>query len=63
MNEQENKRLVALVDSMYQEGADYMKFRTLNILKEELARHRKGSSGHATVESLLNKVLELQSVT
>ena len=49
--------------ALYQEGGDYFKYRTLVILKEELARHRKGSSGHATVEMLLNKVLELQVVT
>jgi hypothetical protein len=52
-----------LANAMYQEGGDYMKARTIRILKAELERHRKGSSGYATVEQLLNKVLELQSVT
>lgn len=63
MSERENLISVETGHALYQEGADYMKFRTLNILKEELARHRKGSSGYATVEQLLNKVLELPSVT
>ena len=48
--------------ALYQEGADFMKYRTIKILKAELERHRKGSSGYATVELLLNKVLELPSV-
>jgi hypothetical protein len=52
-----------LANAMYQEGGDYMKARVLQLLRLELERHRKGSSGYATVESLLNKVLELQSVT
>lgn len=63
MSERDQLISVETGHALYQEGADYMKFRTLNILKEELERHRKGSSGHATVEQLLNKVLELQSVT
>jgi hypothetical protein len=54
---------IETANALYQEGGDYFKHRTLVILKEELARHRKGSSGHATVEMLLNKVLELQVVT
>jgi hypothetical protein len=63
MTDREKLISVETGHALYQEGGDYMKFRTLNILKEELARHRKGSSGYATVESLLNKVLELQVVT
>ena len=63
MSNQENKISVETGHALYQEGGDYFKYRTLVILKEELARHRKGSSGHATVEQLLNKVLELQVVT
>ena len=54
---------IETANELYVEGADYMKHRTLNILGAELARHRKGSSGYATVESLIRKVLELQSVT
>lgn len=54
---------IETANALYAEGGDYMKYRTLNILKEELTRHRKGSSGYATIEQLLNKVLELQSVT
>ena len=45
-----------LANDMYKEGGDYMKIRTLYILKEELTRHRKGSSGHATLETLIEKV-------
>ena len=52
-----------LANAMYQEGGDYMKARTIRILKAELDKHRKGSSGYATVENLLNQILELQSVT
>lgn len=54
---------VETANALYAEGGDYMKYRAIQILKAELERHRKGSSGYATVESLLNKVLELQSVT
>ena len=52
-----------LANAMYQEGGDYMKARTIQIIKTELERHRKGSSGYSTVEQLLERVLELQSVT
>ena len=54
---------VETANALYAEGGDYMKYRTIEILKAELEKHRKGSSGYATVEQLLNKVLELQSVT
>jgi hypothetical protein len=54
---------ISTANALYQEGGDYMKHRTIQILEAELERHRKGSSGYATVEHLLEKVLELQSVT
>jgi hypothetical protein len=63
MSERENLISVETGHALYQEGADYMKFRTLKLLEAELARHRKGSSGHAIVEMLKSQVLELQSVT
>jgi len=55
----EMKVSVAVSNAMYQEGGDFMKYRVIQILKAELERHRKGSSGHATVNHLLEKVLEL----
>ena len=48
---------------LYAEGADYMKLRVINIIKAELERHRKGSSGYATVDLLLTRVQELKNVT
>ena len=59
----EMKVSVAVSNAMYQEGGDFMKYRVIQILKAELERHRKGSSGYSTVEQLLERVLELQSVT
>jgi len=46
-------------NKLYEEGNEYMRFRVLHILQKELEKHRKGSSGYATVESLIQKVSEL----
>ena len=50
---------IETANALYQEGGDYMKARVLRALKAELERHRKGSSGYATVEQLIEKVLEI----
>ncbi len=55
----EIKVTIATANLLYREGGEYMKVRVLKILNKELERHRKGSSGHATIESLIEKVVVL----
>ena len=48
-----------LANELYFEGGVYMKARVMKILITEQERHRKGSSGRATLDQLISRVMEL----
>ena len=53
------KVTVETANALYAEGGEYMKYRTLTLLRAEAERHRKGSSGRALIDSFITRILEL----